>query len=85
MLVTLSVKPSAPRGEAWGVSFGVWNDPDQIVLQGFATAHDAWVFVVAHTMEDPTIDQKAHGMSREWTYNQPAEKITQIDMFREYI
>ena len=83
MRPTLHVKPSAPYGERWGVTFGAWNDPDQVTLQGFATAHDAWAFTMATTMEDASDDQRRHKVSREWTYNPEEVKPEQIKMFTE--
>lgn len=77
MKAVISCKPSAPAGERYCLTFGAWNDPDRISLQGFATAWDAWAFAVAHTMEDPAPPQ----VSREWTNKPPEPEPVQRKMF----
>ena len=75
MEITIFCSPGAPPGESWGLSIAPncpndeylhWADPDKLILHGFATAHDAWVFAVVNLMVDP-----AKGLTHKFTLNPP--------------
>ena len=80
MKATLTCRPDAQVGEKWGLYFGSYNDPDMVILEGFETIFDAWVFAVAHTMIDPCENTPAH---RQWTNCPDEVKPTQMKMFME--
>ena len=61
----ISVKPALYPGPSWCLHY------DGNVLEGFASAWDAWAFAVAHGLDDPTA-MHPDGM-RQWTNRPPAE------------
>ena len=75
---TISCAPDTKIGEQYSVWIGAWNDPDQIVLHGFATCWDAWAFCVCNGMNDPLPNTDGN---RRYTLRPPKVKPTQMRMF----
>jgi len=82
MNIALSVKPDAPVGEKWALHISpnkeylMWEDPDLVTLQGFETAHDAFVFAFCHFH----IDVSVPGSCRLWTLSPEEVEPVQLKL-----
>jgi len=72
--VVISCSPDAQIGEKYNLhiapdrKYRMWEHPELIVLNGFASAFDAWIFCAAHF---GICASHQNGCSAEWTYKNP--------------
>ena len=75
---TIATAPDKPAGERVSLFIGAWNDPEQIIIHGFATVWDALAFCICNGMDDPLPNTDGN---KKYTLRPPKEESEQLKLF----